>query len=332
MLETTPQPSITEMLANLNILWVLVIIAGLTAVRLALIKVPTPTARSLAEVLESGMIAVAMVFLIIRPFILQAFFIPSPSMEPTLMGKNNSGDRILVNKFAYRLGIPHRDDVVVFLAPPAAMEGDPEFIKRLIAVPGDRLEAVGGKVIVNGTPYYHTELRDKLAAAGEFGEDAKNIEGDLQADHHVKFVAGGVLADNRLIDGPRLAEILTGQKDLPVVVQPGYNIRNGIKLVEPFIAEDPDYDMKIYHGYPIKHEHASGQDEYKWNLQPLSQTDFQREFALPTEPLPAKRYMMMGDNRNDSNDSTNWGPLESSRVVGRAQVVFWPPTRMGIIH
>ena len=333
MPETASHPSITEMLANLNILWVLVIVAGLTVVRLALIKVPTSTARSVSEILESGMIAVAMVFLIIRPFILQAFFIPSPSMEPTLMGKNNSGDRILVNKFAYRLGVPHRDDVVVFLAPPAAMEGDPEFIKRLIAVPGDQLEAVGGKVVVNGTAYYHEDIREKLAEAGEFGTDAKSgEEGDLQADHHVKFVDGGVLADNRLIDGPRLAEILTGQKDLPVAVHPGYNIRNGQKLNEPFIAEDPDYDMKIYHGYPIKHEHDNGMDIYKWNMQMLTPAEFQQEFALPTEPLPAHHYMMMGDNRNDSNDSTNWGPLESWRVVGRAQVVFWPPTRMGIIH
>lgn len=332
MIETTPQPSITEVLANLNILWVLVIIAGLTVVRLALIKVPTPTARSTAEILESAMIAVAMVFLIIRPFILQAFFIPSPSMEPTLMGKNNSGDRILVNKFAYRLGTPHRDDVVVFLAPPAAMEGDPEFIKRLIGVPGDRIEAVGGKVLINGTAYYHTDIRNKLAAAGEFGPDAASIDGDLQADHHVKFVSNGVMADSKLIQGPRLAEILTGQKDLPVEFHPGYNIRNGQKLDEPFIAEDPDYDMKIYKGYPLKHEHGNGMDEYVWNLQPLTATEFQQEFALPTEPLAAKHYFMMGDNRNDSRDSTVWGPLEASRVVGRAQLVFWPPTRMGVIR
>ena len=146
-----PSPqSVTETLANLNILWILAIVAGLTVLRLAFIYVPTPTARSIAEILESGMIAVALVFLIIRPFLLQAFFIPSPSMEPTLLGKNGSGDRILVNKFAYRLGKPQHDDVVVFLAPPAAMAGDPEFIKRLIGLPGDKLEVVSGYVMVGG--------------------------------------------------------------------------------------------------------------------------------------------------------------------------------------
>jgi signal peptidase I len=334
MLTDNPASSgLTETLANLNILWILAIIAVLTILRLAFVYLPSDIARSAAEILESGMIAVALVFLLIRPFVLQAFFIPSPSMEPTLLGKNGSGDRILVNKFEYRLGKPRHDDVVVFLAPPAAMEGDPEFIKRLIGLPGDKLETVAGIVTINGEPHNHADLRQKLADAGEFGPDAKSYDGpDLQADHHVKFVADGVLADNRLITKERLAEIYTGQKDSPVTVQPGYNIRNGQKLDEPFIAEDPDYDMKIFHGEPIKHEHGPYQEEFKWNGQPISPTEFQTEFSQPTEPLPMGHYMMMGDNRNDSNDSTNWGPLDEHRVVGRAQLIFWPPSRFGAIR
>ena len=330
----TPSPaSLTETLANLNILWILAIVAGLTVLRLAFVYLPSDHARSFAEILESGMIAVALVFLIIRPFVLQAFFIPSPSMEPTLLGKNGAGDRILVNKFGYRLGKPGHDDVVVFLAPPAAMEGDPEFIKRLIGLPGDKIEAVAGVVTINGKPHNHADVRQTLADAGEFGPEAKsNPEPDLQADHHVRFVADGVLADGRLITKQRLAEIYTTQKDAQVTVTPGYNIRNGEKLVEPFIAEDPDYDMKIYHGEPVKHEHGPYQEDFKWDNKPISPAEFQREFAAPTEPLPAGHYLMMGDNRNDSNDGTNWGPLEERRVVGKAQLIFWPPSRLGIIH
>jgi signal peptidase I len=329
-----PAPAgLTETLANLNILWILAIVVGLTVLRLAFVYLPSDHARSFAEILESGMIAVALVFLIIRPFVLQAFFIPSPSMEPTLLGKNGSGDRILVNKFGYRLGKPHHDDVVVFLAPPAAMEGDPEFIKRLIGLPGDRLEVVAGVVTINGKPYNHQEVRDKLAQEGEFGPEAQsNAEPDLQADHHVKFVDGGVMADKKLISKERLAEIFTGQKDIPVTVHPGYNIRNGVRLAEPFIAEDPDYDMKIYQGEPLKHEHGPYQEDFKWDNKPITPTEFQQEFAQKTEPIPAGHYLMMGDNRNDSNDGTNWGPLESRRVVGRAQLIFWPPSRVGVIH
>ena len=324
---------LTETLANLNILWILTIIAGLTVLRLAFVYLPSDHARSFAEILESGMIAVALVFLIIRPFVLQAFFIPSPSMEPTLLGKDGSGDRILVNKFAYRLGRPHRDDVVVFLAPPAAMAGDPEFIKRLIGLPGDKIESVAGVVTIGGKTHNHNDVRQTLADAGEFGADAKaNPAPDLQADHHVRFVPDGVLADGRLITKQRLSEIYTSQKDTPVTVTPGYNIRNGEKLSEPFVAEDPDYDMKIYRGKPLKHDHGPYQELFEWDDKQISPMEFQQEFAQPTEPIPAGQYLMMGDNRNDSRDSTVWGPLEERRVVGRAQLIFWPPSRLGIIH
>ncbi len=331
----------TETLANLNILWILAIIAALSLVRLAFVYSKSDTARSVSEILESGMIAVALVFLLIRPFVLQAFFIPSPSMEPTLLGKDNSGDRILVNKFDYRLHGPHHDEVVVFLAPPAAMEGDPEFIKRLIGLPGDRLEVVGGRLTINGIPHSHSDVRQKLTEANECGPEALadiNDESQLQADCHVKFVSDGVqISDNehhtKLITKQELAQLYTGQKDMPVTIRPGCTIRNGEKLDEPFIAEDPDYDMKIYHGEPLKQEYEYGpNDGYKWDGRPISQAEYLKDAASATEPLPAAEYMMMGDNRNDSNDSTNWGPLDAHRLVGRAQLIFWPPSRIGVIR
>ncbi len=332
MPDASPPPSLTETLANLPILWILALVAGLTVLRLALVRLPSPAARSLAELSETGLIAVALVFLIIRPFFMQAFYIPTASMEATLQGNSRTKDRILVSKFQYRLHPPQRGDVVVFLAPPAAMPGDPPFVKRLIGLPEDRLEAVAGFVLVGGKRYTHADVRAALATAGEFGPQAQADGFVDQADHHVKFVNDGVLADKRLIGGQRLAEILAGVPRAPISVHPGYNIRNGVKLDEPFIAEDPDYDMKIYHGEPIKHEHDPGQAEYKWNGQSITAAEFGQEYAQPTEPLPPGRYLMMGDNRNDSNDGTNWGLLEAWRVVGPARVVFWPPADMGVVH
>ena len=46
-------------------------------------------------------------------------------------------------------------------------------------------------------------------------------------------------------------------KSSPATVKPGYVIRNGERLTDPTIAEDPDYDMKIYGGEPLKHDHGS---------------------------------------------------------------------------
>lgn len=256
-------------------------------------------------------------------------------MEPTLLGKNNSGDRILVNKFEYRVDKPHRDDVVVFLAPPAATEPDlpldSEFIKRLIALPGDRLEVHSGYMMAGTKRINHPQLRRTLAADGDFGPDAQAQGGEVdQADHHAKYVPGGVMADAHLVTKEQLAKIFNVEPSA-VTVHPGIVILNGVTLSEPFIAEDPDYDLKINNGESLKHDFG---DMEGWSLdgQPITKAQFNALWAGPTQPLPATRYMMMGDNRNDSKDSTVWGPLEARRVVGRAQFIFWPIPRFGVIH
>ncbi|MGH9227729.1 MAG: signal peptidase I [Acidimicrobiales bacterium] len=94
-----------------------------------------------------GGIAIA---LLVEAFLIQAFWIPSPSMEHTL----DVGDRVLVNKLSYKLHDVHRGDVVVFERPPGASTGEDgeikDLIKRVIAVGGDTIEAREGAVYVNG--------------------------------------------------------------------------------------------------------------------------------------------------------------------------------------
>lgn len=329
-METTPPPSLTEVLANLPLTTILIVVAALTVLRLVFIRVQSPAARSAAELFESALIAIVLVFMVIRPFAVQAYFIPSPSMEPTLLGKDNVGDKILVNKFGYRLHSPQRNDVVVFLAPPAAMEGNPDFIKRLIGTPGDHIQSVHGSVVVDGQEFNHEEVRNKLAAAGVFGSDAQAQNSVDQADHHVRFVDNGVLADGVLVPKDRLPLIMMGMSAAPVVVHPGYNIRNGQRLAEPFIAEDPDYDLSIYDGKPLKHDF--GQEgtpqEYKLDGQFISPSEYRRDLNMAGEPIPPGKYLMMGDNRNDSRDSTEWGLLDKRRVVGHAVFIFWPLNRI----
>ncbi len=329
-------------LANANIFWMLGAVAAASLLRFALLFAKTPAARAWADTLETGLTVATFFLLIIRPFVLQAFFVPSASMEPTLLGNNGSGDHIMVNKLGFRLHHPHRDDVVVFLAPPEAtvpdgLPPDTDFIKRLAGLPGDHLEVVGGIVLVHGQPHNHADVREALARAGEFGPDAQSAGSVSQADHHVKFVPNGVLADAHLVTKQRLSEILTGMPHADVVIKPGYVLCNGQKLDEPFLGEDPDYDMKIYQGQPLKRTHGELDDPgfqygYQRQDQPISPAEFQKEWSEPAGAVPAGRYLMMGDNRNDSSDGTNWGTLAARRVVGRAQFVFWPLSRIGVIH
>jgi signal peptidase I len=173
------------------------------------------------------------VALLIKTFLLQAFFIPSASMEPTLV----EGDRVLVEKVSYRLGGKKRGDVVVFekdlVVPGAVVEdeslstkiGDAfrglfgfptgteqDFIKRVMAVGGDKIEGRDGRIYVN----------------------------------------------DELVEEPYLTE---GQQTSP--------------------------------------------------------------FG-PTE-VPEGKIFVMGDNRNNSDDSRNFGPIDADAVVGHAFLLIWPP-------
>jgi signal peptidase I len=106
------------------------------------------------EYLESILVAIA-VAMALRAFVVEAFKIPSGSMIPTLQ----IGDHIFVNKFIYGPAIPwtdkrlwtsmppHRGDVMVFAFPE---HPEQDFIKRVIALPGDKLEAKNGHPWING--------------------------------------------------------------------------------------------------------------------------------------------------------------------------------------
>ena len=108
-----------------------------------------PHRRFTVELLDSALIAFLLVFVLVRPFVVQAFYIPSPSMTPTL----REGDRLLVNRFIYRLSSPQRGDVIVFRAPRAALnedEEDKDYVKRLIGLPGDTIQILRNEgVLIN---------------------------------------------------------------------------------------------------------------------------------------------------------------------------------------
>jgi signal peptidase I len=94
-------------------------------------------------------IVVALVLaLVIRAFFLQVFWIPSGSMEPTL----DIGDRIVVNKVAYHFRQPRRLEVVVFRGVPAMGEEKKDLIKRLVGLPGEKLQVRAGKIYINDQP------------------------------------------------------------------------------------------------------------------------------------------------------------------------------------
>jgi signal peptidase I len=187
-----------------------------------------PKRKSLVREYAEAIAIAILLALVIRTLIVQAFTIPSGSMMDTLL----VGDYILVNKFLYGPEIPLTDlrlpglrepargDIIVFKYP---QDEKRDFIKRIVATPGDQVQIRGQHVVVNGAPI---------------------------VEEYVKQADGGI----------------------PPSAQPGYC------------------------GYAYGCE--------------------------PTR-VPVDSYFVMGDNRDNSQDSRYWGFVKRDKIKGKAFLIYW---------
>ncbi len=218
---------------------------------------------------------VAFIVLVVRAFIFEPFRIPSDSMMPTLL----DGDFIVVNKFAYGLrwpvinekfvdvSTPQRGDVVVFRHPP---NPSINYIKRLVGLPGDRIEVHDDHLVINGETI---ELRN-----------------------------GAVFEDN-CYAGVRIFEETLGERTHQVM-----SCRSESSLIG---APLPDCDRKRMRreigGWICREMPPGGRDhgDYKF------------------EVIPAGYYLMIGDNRDNSDDSRGWGLVPDKNLVGKATRIWF---------
>jgi signal peptidase I len=115
------------------------------------------------EYLVILLVSFALVFGFVRPFVMEAFWIPSGSMIPTLQ----INDRVLVNKFIYRFTEPERRDIIVFQSVESA---DQDLIKRVVGLPGDEIAVRNGKLFVNGEPQKEPYTNNKLPDVSFFAQ------------------------------------------------------------------------------------------------------------------------------------------------------------------
>jgi len=184
--------------------WKIAVVAALIGIR-EFIRLLSPkgpktdaddTSKWLVETIDSAAIAIGLVLFIIQPFILQAFFIPSGSMEDTLL----VGDRLLVSKLVYRLKPPAFQDVIVFKAPKDARIHNPDpneemdYIKRCIGTPGDTVYVVNRQVFHNGVrvsePY--TKWSDSPSLSGGGAPDERTPQSAMRFSYDMKIVGGAV--------------------------------------------------------------------------------------------------------------------------------------------
>jgi len=105
--------------------------------------------RSLRREVPVLALVALVIALLVKSFVVQAFYIPSSSMEDTLL----TGDKVLVNKVVYHLRTIEPGDIVVFSHPPLDHCGGPQggdLVKRVIALPGQTIYSSGNSIYVNG--------------------------------------------------------------------------------------------------------------------------------------------------------------------------------------
>lgn len=229
-----------DKLARTPLSQIIVLVAVCTVIRLAMMKYladrpvhlrfgPYKVAKFINEFLDAIVYAGVFVFLVVRPFALQTFTIPSESMIDTLL----VNDFIVANKAVYRYSRPQHGDIVVFRPPVYACrpeqlgpngEVNADFIKRCVGVPGDIVEVRNGTLYRNGQAMNEPYLKDKP------GWDFKLV--------NVK----GVVKDNP-----------TGLELWPLAIVPdsgslsGYRINepNRAPIASPFFVNDQETMDKL---------------------------------------------------------------------------------------
>jgi len=235
--------------------------------------------------------------LILKSFFVEAYRIPTSSMEKTLL----SGDFIFANKAAYSISTPRhipilgtkirsfnlvsfskpsRGDIVIFEFP-EHREGNKiitaNYIKRVIGLPGDTVEVINSVVYVNG----------KI-----FLDDHKN----LNLKKEKIFPDNKVFPINGDWNGKDYGPVFIPYKGLKVEV----NFKNIDKVG---LLINREYEKKV-----VSVEGSVINIEGK----PVRDYTFKQD-----------HYFVMGDNRRVSMDSRYWGTIPGNLIIGKAELIYW---------
>ena len=284
---------------------------------------PKSTTRDYVESIG----AAVLIALALRAFVIEAFKIPSSSMYPTL----EIGDHIFVNKFIYGIRIPwtttkffelrgpHRGEVIVFIYP---CDPDRDYIKRVIALAGDSVEVrcnvvyVNGKAIPNKLVEAETcHYNDYLEQEGQWVRKACSRYEETVGDKHYQTFhdPDRPLRDQRLAAGTQQ----TGDaRDFPTRSYP----------YAPTCAQSEDA------GRAAEIQQVKGTIVETKGDGKAGACEPQMHYVVPPGHV-----FVMGDNRNNSNDSRVWGSVPIENIKGKALFIWlsykdWSPFDWGGIR
>lgn len=300
--------------------------------------------------------------LIIRTFIFEAYRIPTPSMENSLM----TGDFLIVSKVHYgartpmSIGIPftdihipglqlpwfrlpaidkvERNDIVVFNYPidDVVIAQKSNYIKRCVAIPGDTVSMVDATLFVNNAPAYHeatfrkfyrvqakAQMRVSPSKIKTFGAE---LSGNLsQNDYLIN------MTDDQAASMKNWPEVQVVE---PYVLPAGYNefSRTPFQFGRGFASNHhqmaafvvPFKGQKVTLTKENWHIYRDIVAKYEGNTVTVSSGGYIINGALTTEyTVKMDYYFMMGDNRDNSEDGRFWGFVPEDHVVGKPALVYF---------
>jgi signal peptidase I len=137
--------------------------------------------------------AVVICTVLLRTFVIQSFYIPSASMEPTLQ----VGNRIVVDKLSYHLHSINRGDIVVFARPPLEDQEYADLVKRVIGLPGETISSKNCSVYINGKLLNESWLPKAPSSCTRALPGDANPQYDLPGPVHIPAGEYYVMGDNR---------------------------------------------------------------------------------------------------------------------------------------
>ncbi len=300
-----------------------------------------------------AILSAVVIVLLINQYLLQAYQIPSPSMEPSLL----VSDRIFVNKIVYGpelipgmlkmpgFRLPARGDVIIFESPDYISSGplmdilqrvvymvtlslvdidrdengQPKhhfLIKRAIGMPGDRIRMIDGNVniLTPGSDTWMTEDEMKKA----LGFTYNNVR-SIQPEQYPDFRNAGI--GEALFDSSLPTTSAQEAAIRQYYVTTADSSGKLTSYTDNMIKLSDDIDVTLWN------------DATWWAIEPA---DFARgaTWRMLTEgyAVPEGRLFPMGDNRDNSRDARYFGPVSLQKVLGKALFRYWPLYRIGGIR
>jgi signal peptidase I len=278
---------------------------------------PKSTTRDYVESIG----AAVLIALALRAFVIEAFKIPSSSMYPTL----EIGDHIFVNKFIYGIRIPwtdtkffewrdpRRGEVIVFKQP---CEPERDYIKRVVALEGDKVEVRCSVVYVNDEPI-KSELLERTCEHWDIDENAPSDDPGFPRPCSRYRETVDELAYETFHDPAR-----PEREDAR---------RRGDKTVGD---DSKDFPTEVQRSCAAPEDPKERRDAPEQKLGKIVTTGDGFDACKPHRHyvVPEGHVFVMGDNRANSNDSRYWGSVPVQNIKGKALFIWLSYKKWGVFN